>query len=319
MKEKKELEYPDAPSGYVTLYNYKEPFMKFDKGFGYLGVLLFDGESDKIQCHICGDWFYALGSHLRWEHKMTASKYKELVGLRKRTALIGEKLRDSLIKNGLKIRLKNLRPGGKQSEETKNKIRKTLQENSFQTKNENGTCPEQLIDRLKKLADSVGRTPSIDDVPFKTTLKKTFGTYKNACELAGIPYNDPIECLKRGNETIKITEEKAIKWIQEFYAKNNRIPKLSDRGMMHTITYKFNYNKLILKALPGVSFENLGYRHFRFTDEQLIEFMRNFEKRNGRQPYSSDTRRKLLPNVQTYISRFGSWKIAKEIAFSSKQ
>lgn len=56
-----ELEYEEAPSGFVTLYNYKEPFMKFKEGYGFQGVLLFDGTSDKIQCHFCGNWYDALG------------------------------------------------------------------------------------------------------------------------------------------------------------------------------------------------------------------------------------------------------------------
>lgn len=38
----KEVEYEEAPSGYVKLYNYKEPFMKFNGGHGYQGVLLVD-------------------------------------------------------------------------------------------------------------------------------------------------------------------------------------------------------------------------------------------------------------------------------------
>lgn len=64
----KELEYPEAPSGFVTLYNYKEPFMPFTdpdtrEGFGYGGVLVFDGVSDKVQCHLCGEWYHALGNH----------------------------------------------------------------------------------------------------------------------------------------------------------------------------------------------------------------------------------------------------------------
>lgn len=42
---KKTIEFEDAPSGQIMLYNYKEPFMEFyDKatgeGYGYEGVLV---------------------------------------------------------------------------------------------------------------------------------------------------------------------------------------------------------------------------------------------------------------------------------------
>ena len=46
------MEYEEAPSGYVTLYNYKEPFMPYREGYGYLGVVLFDGETDKVSTKV---------------------------------------------------------------------------------------------------------------------------------------------------------------------------------------------------------------------------------------------------------------------------
>ena len=104
----KEMEYDDAPSGFVKLYSYKEPFMPFhgagifDIGYGFEGVLLFDGKSDKIQCHFCGDWYDFLPSHIRKEHSIKTSEYKELVGLTSRTALISEKVRTKMIANGKK-------------------------------------------------------------------------------------------------------------------------------------------------------------------------------------------------------------------------
>src|SRR6185436_14180348 len=146
-KERKEMEFEEAPSGFVKLYNYKEPFMKFDRGFGYEGVLLFDGKTDKIQCHFCGQWFSQLGHHLHKEHNMLASEYKDEVGLLQTTALIGEELRAKLIQKNLGKRLKNLRPGKKKTRAEKEKIRKTLKANALrrETQNRFGTSPLQLI------------------------------------------------------------------------------------------------------------------------------------------------------------------------------
>src|SRR3990167_11305295 len=108
----KEIEYEEAPSGFIKLYKYKEPFMKFQEGFGFEGVLAMDGNGDKIQCHLCGNWYEVLGNHLHREHNMKASDYKRLVGLRQNTALISEKVREKMVTNGIE-RFKNLKPGFK--------------------------------------------------------------------------------------------------------------------------------------------------------------------------------------------------------------
>jgi hypothetical protein len=71
------LEYEEAPSGSVYFYNYKEPLMKFEEGFGFIGALVFDDTTDKIQCHFCGEWFEALGNHINREHNMRAAEYKK--------------------------------------------------------------------------------------------------------------------------------------------------------------------------------------------------------------------------------------------------
>ncbi len=125
------IEYEEAPSGHVTFYNYKEPLMKFEGGYGFVGALVFDGYSDKIQCHFCGNWFDALGNHLAREHSMDVEYYKKQVGLNTSTALINEKTRAKLIANGMKKRIKNLvnRKGKKVSAATRAKISATLKEN----------------------------------------------------------------------------------------------------------------------------------------------------------------------------------------------
>jgi hypothetical protein len=144
-RELKEMEYEDAPSGYVKLYNYKEPYMKFVGGFGYQGTILFDGETQKIQCHFCGNWYDFLAPHIAAEHNMRASEYKSIVGLNQSTALISEKHREKLIANGLNKRLQNLRNrrGKKHSLESRKKIAETLKNRTREKENKSGTCPEQ--------------------------------------------------------------------------------------------------------------------------------------------------------------------------------
>ena len=136
---KKELEYEEAPSGFIWLQNAKEPLMAFEQGFGYQGVLALDGDLDKIQCHFCGDWFGTLSHHLRREHAMSVHEYKTAVGLFSKTALISEGMRNKLVASGLDKRLQNLRANRSHSPETREKIRQSLQKNVMEKKNQNGT------------------------------------------------------------------------------------------------------------------------------------------------------------------------------------
>ena len=81
------IEYNLAPSGYATLYNYKTPFMPSVSGVGFQGVVLFDSETNKVQCSICGEWFDFLGIHVK-THKLTVKQYKYQFGLNQETALM---------------------------------------------------------------------------------------------------------------------------------------------------------------------------------------------------------------------------------------
>lgn len=49
-----------------------------------------------MQCHLCGRWFKALGTHLYKKHEITADDYREKFGLRYTTALVSECTHDRL-------------------------------------------------------------------------------------------------------------------------------------------------------------------------------------------------------------------------------
>lgn len=315
---KKEMEYDEAPSGYVTLYNYKEPFMRYDKGSGFLGVLLFDGKTDKVQCHLCGLWFTALGNHLHKEHNMTASAYKEEVGLNQTTALIGENLREKLIANGLEQRMKNLVKGHKWTKESREKVRATIKKNSFEMQNLHGTCPEQILSRITKKYNELGRTPTTDELGrsgFMKTIRKVYGSTEEAFRLAGVPYRKPGLTMRKP----KITVEKAIDFVKTFLEKEKRLPKRKDfisanlRGL-YDVNSQNKKIKFIYKEALKCRFVPVQEK-IKFTDEDLLNFLKMFEKENCRKPSTSDGKRKLIPYPSKYIYRFGSWKNALKLAF----
>jgi len=313
----KEIEYDDSPCGRVTLYNYKEPFMEFRGGYGYEGVLLFDSETDKVQCHLCGEWCFYLPNHLHREHNMTAEKYKNKVGLRKNTALIGERTRAKLIASGTD-RFNNLKVHcTPHSEESRNKISETLKALRRQTQNETGTCPLQLINRLQNLYNDLGRTPTRKELSFHETLVKVYGSIKEACNVAGIPYRRPSEVF---SDRTKWTEDALVVAFSEYFAVNKSLPKYKDiKGSKELKNAWSNMVKnnlkqkvftRIVRELP--EFQKVSQR-LKYTPEQLITFLRSFKINNGRLPSYSDCKRGLLPSLQTYAKYFGTFKEAVKL------
>lgn len=337
---KKEIEYEDAPSGFVTMYNYKEPFMKFENGYGFQGVLLFDGLEDKVQCHFCGKWFESLGNHLAKEHNMLASEYKTMTGLAQTTALISEKLREKLVANGMERRLKNLksRKGKKVKQETRDKIRKTLQERTREYQNLRGTCPAQLIARLQNEYQRLGYTPrrpkyskgsksfmkyppeiqkeimeSQKRLGAEETYTAVFGSWEKALEMANIPRRLPSTNIKT---RLKWTEDKIIEFISSFIESHDRLPKISElpNGIYLRIKAdKLNKGKLYADASVR---SHKRFTGLRYSKEQLLDFLRNFEKVHSRKPSYSDCKRGLLPHLSRFSYNFGSWQKALALAFN---
>jgi sulfur relay (sulfurtransferase) DsrC/TusE family protein len=323
---KYETEYEDAPSGSVTFYNYKEPLMKFDNGYGYVGALVFDSETEKVQCHLCGDWLGQLPHHLHREHNMSASAYKDKVGLLQSTALISESMRAKLIASGLDKRLQNLRAGGKKTEEQKEKIRQTLIENGNKPENMNklGTCPAQLIDRLKKVYEREGENFLFKKhIGFDKTIIKTYGSVEEACRIAGIPYRTSGKTLKWEKHPA-VKKEEAFEFMREYFTRFAVFPRRKDfvkQGKKTLYDYTLRgknklYRELKSKVLGSQDNYVKSEERLYYSKEDLLEFLRKFEKINGRKPSISDGKRCLIPYPSRYIYHFGSWKNAMDLAFN---
>ena len=317
VKEPHSMEYEDAPSGSIIFYNYKEPLMKFEGGFGFDGALIADEKTGQIQCHFCGYWGETLQHHLKKEHNMTVGEYKDKVSLNTTTALISEKFRANLIARGLEKRMKNFKKNPyKHTEATKARIRATRMEGRMEAKNGTNTCPEQLIERLIALYNELGRTPKIHtEIMFKEALLRTYGSFKEACRIAGIPYRNPGQTV---TPHTKYTEENTVDFIYKFYLGHNRLPKGKEieTGRYNAIKSRLGGMEAIKRKVLTLhgEYKPISPR-FRYSNEELIRFLQTFEKIHGRKPSYSDCRRKLLPNLSKYTYRFGSWKNALAFAF----
>jgi hypothetical protein len=65
------------------------------------GEFPYDPEEDKVQCHLCGDWFRLVGaSHLRW-HGWTLDDYREAFHLLRKTSSAAAGVSDKLRRNAI--------------------------------------------------------------------------------------------------------------------------------------------------------------------------------------------------------------------------
>lgn len=229
-RELSDMEHEEAPSGFVHLYNVKLPLMKFTEGFGFQGVLLMDGKTDKVQCHFCGLWLNYLPYHLRKEHNMSAADYKTRVGLRQNTALISESARENLIRSGLEKRLQNLKVHGKHTEEAKNKISETMLKVTREQQNQRGTCPEQLLENLRNYFAEHNGHPPLHSVPQKETLAKVFGSLEVAYRRAGVTPGK----VGVNHRWLEITDDVLLNDLRDFHKRYDRWPSTSDfkRGLI---------------------------------------------------------------------------------------
>ena len=58
--------------------------------FGEIGKV--NRLGDALECHVCGEWFESLGSHIWRSHDLLAAEYKSIFGLNDKTPLISERV-----------------------------------------------------------------------------------------------------------------------------------------------------------------------------------------------------------------------------------
>lgn len=218
---KEDLVYPD----------YKEPLRALKEGYGYFGTVALSKDKKKIQCHICGKMYKSVSSHLSQTHGMTVEEYKDKFGLAGTTTLIGnatrKKFRDHYNKTKRKF-LEHHRQKGLKGTVERNKERKG-NKLRMEIRNKRGNCPDQLIDKITKLYDKLGRAPSVAEYRKEygkgapSQLYYYFGLWDNAFSKAGI------KSFKKQKEE-KYTKEKLIEAFQTFYKRFNRTPQYSDLG-----------------------------------------------------------------------------------------
>lgn len=241
MREKQ----PTAQSDqYLTIKNYKEPLKKAVDGYGYLGALSVSIDGERVQCHQCGGLFRNLGPHIRHIHKTTVTDYRKKYQLSPTTALLSESEREArkqaLLKWMAELSPEKLADMRKRAKEGWRKWYKEAKRSgefnrfkiTLEKKNERGTCPDQLLEKIKQVKEKLGHTPSVQEFiietggqRYKHLIFTTFGSWKNALKILGL---EPKEKVENGGRHYQWTKEALIDALQVFAQEHRTIPTATD-------------------------------------------------------------------------------------------
>lgn len=235
---------------YLTLNHYKEPLKEVVKaeGTGYYGALLGTPDGNLVQCHVCGELFEHLGYHINRAHKLNANDYKEKYELAYKTALCSENYRQNQKATFMKM-LNSL------SEEEKDAYKQRHRERlikaraegkmfahgksiTLETKNKRGTCPDQLLDKIKEIAERIGKTPSKAEFILETgtqryvhLIYKTYGSWSKAIEMLGMEVR---KAKSNPRSKKRYSNEELLEYLAIYAQENNKVPTHTDfkRGLL---------------------------------------------------------------------------------------
>lgn len=259
---------------FLTLGHYKLPLKPVEQGFGYLGAVSVTLDGEKIQCHECGGLYANLACHVKQVH-MPAKEYREKYQLAPTNSLISEKERERMVEVGKRIYQSMSVEERQALHQKRNEALKAWRaqvqlkgryqpKESLEHKNIKGTCPDQLLEHIKKVATHFGRTPTLKDLieydkgsqRYKHLIFTTFGSWKNALkilEMSPETANATAEkgYIKRKGRGLGMKsgygKEALLEHLRMFYEERGKIPTSSDfkRGLLPTEdAYKRNFGSI---------------------------------------------------------------------------
>lgn len=178
----KTIDYP-SPSGKINISKWVLPFQKVEKGFGFHGVIAEDSETGQQQCHVCGNWYELLSTHIFFKHNLISNDYRDEFGLLRSTALKSIKIRKKASETMLMLRKKHAKHRLKFSKKNKESGNRKGIPKAEESANKYGVCDLQVADRIIKLKENLGRTPSLSEVidkyggGFSTLIHNRYKSY----------------------------------------------------------------------------------------------------------------------------------------------
>ena len=223
----------------LALKGYKEPLTKVSKGHGYYGVLLQSEDGQYIQCHVCGKLFKHMSGHLK-THKLNTKEYRKKFKISLMTALSSESMRWNLKRATMKW-FHNLSEDEKIEYRRKNneRLRAALKKRgkgqpkkSLEGYNKDGTCPDQLLQKIKDVAKELEKTPSLREFvkacgtqKYKHLIFKVYGSWNKAIDLCGFERSGTY--LRKGKPS-NFSDEELLEYLSIFAQENGEVPTHTD-------------------------------------------------------------------------------------------
>lgn len=233
----------------LVLVNYKEPLIQVKKGHGYVGALRMTQDGQLLECHVCGKLFDDVGRHANSAHKLTAVKYREKFQLARMTSLVSEAGRERRKRAGMlfwhSLTKEQRREHKKKSMERYAAwLKKNPNGGKFkirlETKNERGSCPDQIADQIQKCAKALGHTPSKGEFldwsgsqRYIHLARSTFGGWHKAIAYAGLKPKAKYAHTK-GKKMHLRSDDELLELLSLFHQETGRVPSHTDfkRGLL---------------------------------------------------------------------------------------
>ena len=171
---------------------------------------------------------------------------------------------------------------------------------------------DELIELLQSRARNLGRTPTVKDVgsdngmPSVVTYARTFGSWNQALEAAGLSIN---------NLKFEYTDEELIKLLQSRARNLGRTPTVKDVGSDNGMPSAMTYIRTFSSWNEALEIAGFSANQFDHTDEELIDLLKAKARSLGRTPTVREVNPDNdMPSAMTYINRFGSWNQALKAA-----
>ena len=299
----------------VALYSQKG---YVQSGQSAQGVLVLDTRVDKVQCHECGEWFASLPDHIWRVHQMKIRAYKIKHGLPQKSALCNERIRGQLVDHGydqLSKRGAEIRAAASRGVAARLSARATRGGTgpSYACRNRRERCHAQLLTRLKKLAATLGRNPSHEE------LKRADLHPSSLVYLFHLPLR---EIFSLAGLTIDVkpvyTRELLAEMLRDFYVKRGRLPSGSDyrRGAVPSRNVFRKFFGSLNNAFFAAGLESVAANRSKmYRVEQLEDMMREYMRRTGAFPSQSawdngdvglptrKTFRRYIPDLVSFVAR----------------
>lgn len=125
-----------------------------------------------------------------------------------------------------------------------------------------------------------------------------------------------LKCVPIPKNKYKYTDEQLLSYLRQFYEEYGRIPIQNDLTNNSKYPNHANYYRRFGSLPKAIRLAGLyANRHTSCTDEELLNYLKQFYEENGRTPEQNEfSKDNKYPHYNTYFNRFGSWNKAIEIA-----